>query len=65
MLGPIKPLLISEREAAALLGVSERTLFNMRKDGQIPFQRMRGRIMYRVSAMEEWLREREQRANAR
>jgi excisionase family DNA binding protein len=55
-----QPLLISEREAAELFGVSERTMFNMRRDGQIPFVKCRGRIMFRVASLEKWLHENEQ-----
>ena len=54
-----QPLAIPEREAAELLGVSERTLFNMRQDGQIPFLRMRSRIMYSPTALEKWIESRE------
>ena len=53
-----QPLAIPEREAAELLGVSERTLFNMRQDGQIPFLRMRSRIMYSPAALEKWIENR-------
>jgi len=48
-------LLISEREAAKMLNLCPRTLFNLRQDGAIPFVRVRTRIMYRVSALELWL----------
>jgi excisionase family DNA binding protein len=57
-----QPLAIPEREAAELLGVSERTLFNLRQENAIPFVRIRSRIMYRVSALEKWLQENEQGA---
>ena len=62
MPGTAQQLTISERMAAELLGVSERTLFNLRQDGDIPFIRIRSRIMYRVSALEAWLEKNEQEA---
>ena len=63
---PAKPLTISELEdekmfaipepeAAKRLSVSERTMFNMRKDGQIPFLRLRSRIMYSPAALQKWI----------
>ena len=57
-------LLISEPEAAKMLSVCERTLFNLREDKGIPFVRVRSRIMYRVSALEKWLEKNEQEATS-
>ncbi len=54
-------LLISEREAAEILGVSERTMFNMRQDEQVPFIRLRTRIMYSPAALAKWIESREQK----
>ncbi len=52
-------LLISERDAALKLGVSERTMFNMRQDGEVPFVRVRTRIMYSPAALQKWIESRE------
>lgn len=51
---------LNEREASEFVGVSERTLFSLRKAGEIPFNQIRGRIVYRRSRLERWLRETEQ-----
>ena len=64
MPGTAQQLTISERMAAELLGVSERTLFNLRQEHAIPFLRIRSRIMYRVSALEAWLEKNEQEAKS-
>ena len=56
----VNALLISERDAAVKLGVSERTLFNMRQDQQVPFVRVRTRVMYSPAALEKWIESREQ-----
>ena len=50
-----KKLAIPEPEAAEMLSVSGRTMFNMRKDGQIPFFRLRSRIMYSPAALQKWI----------
>jgi excisionase family DNA binding protein len=51
---PTAPILVDENEAARLLGLSAKTLYNMRRAGQLPFVRVRGRIMYRPVALEKW-----------
>ena len=56
----ISPLLVDEKTAAKLLCVSIRTLFNLRRDGALPFVRLGAAIRYRVEAIERYLREREQ-----
>lgn len=57
-------ILVNEDEASRLIRVCPKTLFNMRRDGQISFVRARGRILYRVSALEEWAKANEQLAVA-
>ena len=49
--------LLSVREAAALLGLSPRTLYNLVAHGQVPVQRVRRRVMFRPSALQQWLDE--------
>jgi predicted DNA-binding transcriptional regulator AlpA len=55
--------ILSERELSDWLGVSEPTLFRHRRDGTGPaFIRLSARrVAYRCSAVEEWLRQREQK----
>jgi excisionase family DNA binding protein len=47
--------LLSVHEAAALLGLSPRTLYNLVARSQIPVQRVRRRVMFRPSVLERWL----------
>jgi predicted DNA-binding transcriptional regulator AlpA len=55
--------LLSERELSRWLGISAPTLFRHRRDGTGPnFIRLSARrVAYRRSAVENWLRAREQR----
>ena len=45
-------LLICESEAAKLLGISPRSLFSLRKSGQIPCVRLGGRVLYSPAALQ-------------
>jgi len=56
-------ILLSEREAAGVLRLSVRTLYNMRKAGMLPFVRAKSRILYRRSALEAWAEANEQHGN--
>jgi excisionase family DNA binding protein len=49
--------LLSVHEAAALLGLSPRTVYNLVARDQIPVQRVRRRVMFRPSALDRWLDE--------
>ncbi len=49
----------TEPVAAKNLSVSERTMFNMRQAGEIPFFRMRSRIMYSPAALQKWIESQE------
>ena len=51
-----KPFLLKSRDAARLLAVSERTLWALTKQGEIPAVR-RGRIVrYDVDDLQAWIR---------
>ncbi len=52
---PIAPLALNEKQAAKALGISERTLLTLRQDGDVPFKKVRGRILYPVSQLQDWL----------
>ena len=56
-----QPEILTERQVARWLGLSEPTLFRHRRDGTGPiFIRLSARrVAYRRSAVEAWLRERE------
>lgn len=51
----IEPLAISETEAAKLLSVSTRTLFDLRKKGLIPHSWIGERVLYCPSELRRWL----------
>ena len=48
--------LLNVHEASTLLGLSPRTLYNLAARYQIPVQRVRRRVMFRPSALEQWLK---------
>ena len=53
---PPLPLAVGEREAARLLSVSVRTLYNWRRDGIGPsYRRVGARLLYPVNALRDWL----------
>ncbi|MEM9352432.1 MAG: helix-turn-helix domain-containing protein [Planctomycetota bacterium] len=52
-------LLVPISDAAKLLGVSERTVFSMTQAGELPSVRVRGRRMYRVASIEQWISDNE------
>ncbi len=54
--------LLSEPEASSALGISKITLQRKRKDGDISFYRVGGRILYSPSHLEEYLAKCEQKA---
>lgn len=44
------------KEAAALIGVSQTTMYTAVREGQIPFKKIRGRILFHRETIESWLR---------
>ena len=57
---PISPLLLTLRQAAKVLSISERTLFTLTKDGALPAVRVgKGGKRYRISDLERYTREAE------
>ena len=52
----VPPLLVSPREAANLLGISERSLHTYTAAGTIPVVRIGGSKRYSVAALSEWIR---------
>jgi len=50
-----RPLVVSMREAANLLGVSLRTISSLTADGDLPHARIGRRVVYPVAALERWL----------
>jgi len=39
-------MLISQRETARLLGVTDRTVFSLRKSGELPFIKLGSRVLF-------------------
>lgn len=54
-------LLLDEREAARRLGVSERTMFNLRQSGEIVHVPMGRRVFYHVPDLEDFIEQRKVR----
>lgn len=47
---------LSVIEVAELIGVSHTCIYTMVREGQIPFKRVRGRILFHREVVESWLR---------
>ncbi len=45
----------SSRDAARMLGISERTLWSYTKSGDIPHVRLGRRILYPIQALRDWM----------
>lgn len=52
-----EPLAVNARDAAALLGVSQRLLWTWTHAGQIPHVRLGRRVLYPVDELRKWLSE--------
>jgi excisionase family DNA binding protein len=50
-----KRLLISETEAARQLSLSRRTLFDLRRSGELPFVPVGAKILYDPSDLRAWI----------
>jgi len=62
---PTTPILaLDERDAAKALGVSPRTMWQLARDGHIPFVRIGARKLYRLSTLEAYLAEKEKGGDA-
>jgi excisionase family DNA binding protein len=58
----IPPLCVGIRQAARLLGVSERTVWNLVGNGQLPYIQPAGKggkILFRVATLDQWVIDRE------
>lgn len=58
---PASPqIAVNPRQAASLLGISERTLWTLTKGGEIPHFRIGRCVRYQVSALETWVASQQQ-----
>ncbi len=58
---PLPRLLVSPREAARMLAVSERTLFSLRKAGAIPAVQVGRCVRYSLDDLRRWIEGHSQR----
>lgn len=52
----LTPLQVPEREAARILNLHPKTLFNRRRENKIAFVRDGGRILYRLDELDRYSR---------
>lgn len=50
-----EPLAVNQREAAALLGISERLLWSWTNARKVPHVRLGARVLYPVDLLRKWL----------
>lgn len=50
-------LAVSAREAAAMLGISERLLWTWTRSGKVPHLRLGVRVLYPVDLLRAWINE--------
>ena len=58
--GDVPRLLVDARQAARMLGVSVRTLYDLLARGELPSVRVNGRRMFRPESLAAWVAQREQ-----
>jgi len=54
---PVERLAVSAREVAEMLGVSERLVFQLTKDGTLPHKRLGARVIYPIDGLRRFLNE--------
>jgi len=57
-------LLVSEREMAAMMSVTPRHVFNLRRYENMPHHRLGARVLYDPAEVRVWLRDRRQTAES-
>jgi excisionase family DNA binding protein len=55
----VNDILLKSEEAAELLKIGERTLWQLTKEGKIPYVRVGKCLRYRPEALREWARSQE------
>ena len=51
----VEPLAVNSKQAAKLLGVSERTIFNLARDGKIACKKVGWRSLYSIASLKAFL----------
>ncbi len=52
-----QPLLVNARTAANLLGICERNLFTLKKEGKIPVVKIGKLTKYHIPSLQKWIEE--------
>ena len=58
---PVEPLIVDIQTAAELLNVSERTIRNLTRRGELPVVRIASRVLYSRTDLIEFIRQRSKR----
>ncbi len=58
----LAPLLLKPPEAAAVLAISERSLWSRTASGEIPHVKIGRSVRYPVAELERWISERQERS---
>ena len=53
--GPLTPLAVRPAQAAQMLGISPRKLWELTNRGEVPHAKLGRATLYRVSDLEQWL----------
>ncbi|MEZ6078799.1 MAG: helix-turn-helix domain-containing protein [Pirellulaceae bacterium] len=56
----MEQILVSSRDAAKMLGISERTLWSLKTQGSIPSVKTGKSVRYRPETLRRWAEEKEQ-----
>jgi excisionase family DNA binding protein len=62
---PVQPMLVSARDAAKLLAISERTLWSLTAAGEIPVVRIGRSVRYDPRDLQTWIERSKQRLPVR
>ena len=57
----VEPLAVDGKKAAVMIGVSERTVRNLVRSGELPVVRIAKRVLYSIEDLTEFIRQRSRR----
>jgi hypothetical protein len=58
---PFRKIVLDEKAACKLMGISERTLITLRCEGKIPFIKIHRRVLYRTLDLYKYLKDNSQK----